>query len=487
MSSAWLDWVVNEKIPDVEAEFNRKLNELEQRINDELLLIRNDIAQLRSDLNDLKQYVDQQINLIKQDLVSIRQDITNLRTYVDATKADLQGKIDAQAAFLVPVGGIIQWPSAVPPQGWLECNGQAFNTSQNPKLYAALGRGNVPDYRGLFLRGWAHGSGAYDPDAGRAIGSIQGDAISNQGVNTVGEFEAFSNALTPTGAITRTYLKHDGRLRSDPGGVYLTRYRIDLTRGSNVPETRPKNAAVMYIIKTDLAQSSGGTAPGAIVVSPESITNSIGYTIKITANVLPASVASQYPVSFSSQNTAVATVDSQGNVSLVGAGTTNIVASISTGLSVTIPVTSYSLLTSLSIPDPGPVTIPVPLALTVSKLPTTATEPLIYTSSNQVTATISAQGVITPLTAGTTVITVKGAVSGVQATRTITVINEVVEPVLEDIQLGVEQQMVPESDMMIAPPGCTITALPAGDDANTYILYKPIQKKLDGVWVTISG
>ena len=37
---------------------------------------------------------------------------------------------------------------------YLECNGQAFDTSKYPRLYKALGDNHVPDYRGVFLRGY---------------------------------------------------------------------------------------------------------------------------------------------------------------------------------------------------------------------------------------------------------------------------------------------------------------------------------------------
>ena len=52
------------------------------------------------------------------------------------------------------VGTIIAWYSKRSPgQGWLECNGQSFNSETYPKLYLYLGQKNVvPDLRNLFLR-----------------------------------------------------------------------------------------------------------------------------------------------------------------------------------------------------------------------------------------------------------------------------------------------------------------------------------------------
>lgn len=498
MSSAWTEWLVNEKIPEVEAEFNRKLNELEQRINDQLLIIKNDIAQLQADLNDLRDYVDQQFSAIRQDIANVRQEIANLRNYVDSQVADLQNKINAQQPFLVPIGGIIQWPSASVPQGWLECNGQSFNTTQNPKLYAALGKANVPDYRGLFLRGWAHGSGANDPDAGRALGSVQGDAIRN----ITGHFPADIGQAGWIGRYVGGVFRDDGALTSgDKGSIdgEVRKYSFDASREvPTAPENRPKNAAVMYIIKTDLGESSGGVAPSSIVMTPSNgITSRVGYTTTVTATVLPSSIASQYPVTFSSSNTAVATVDSQGRVALVGPGNAEIISSISSGLRGSIAVTSYSVLTSISIEGPTTITMPNSAQVSISKLPANASEPLTYSSSDQTVASINNLGIITPLGPGNTVITVRGSVSGVTAQRTITVAPAVVEEIVQDMRLGALATYTPAGNGMSwdfkAPQGCTLVGMNIQETGSNSadnigaLYYKPNQKKVNGVWVTISG
>ncbi|MGQ8815401.1 tail fiber protein [Serratia sp. NA_13] len=72
------------------------------------------------------------------------------------------------APFLLPVGVIVSWGSMTPPDGWIEANGQGFDIAKNPKLHAVFPSGNVPDLRGKFVRGWAHGSNA-DPDPGRSM------------------------------------------------------------------------------------------------------------------------------------------------------------------------------------------------------------------------------------------------------------------------------------------------------------------------------
>ena len=85
----------------------------------------------------------------------------------------------AKGTSSIPVGTIISWPVAQNPAdwqnsdgsyNWLECNGQSISKTVYPELFALMG-GQVPDLRGLFLRG--HGGNS------AALGEPQGDAIRN--------------------------------------------------------------------------------------------------------------------------------------------------------------------------------------------------------------------------------------------------------------------------------------------------------------------
>lgn len=485
-SSGWIDWIVNEKFPELEAEIARLLRELEARINSQLDAIRTDITKLKSDLADLRRYVDQKVADLKLEIQGVRNDVTKLRQDLDAAVARLDARIDGLEPRLVPYGAVVPWPGGAVPDGWLECNGQVFSTTQNPKLYAVLGRNTVPDYRGLFLRGWSHGSGAFDPDAGRSLGSIQDDAIRNM----TGYFPADIGQSAWIGRYVGGVFKDDGPLTSgDDGskGGEVRKYSFDASRQvPTAPENRPKNIAVMYIIKTDQAQSSGGNSPTAIVVSPDSITNRVGYSVRATASVLPSSIAGQYPISWASQNTAVATVDGAGNITLVGPGETNIIASISTGMNSQIRVTSYSVLTSISIADPGSIEVNQSQMLVVTKNPGSANEPLQFLTNNEGVATVNDAGYVTGVSPGSATITVRGTLSGVSSTRAVTIIPEEVEQVVEDIQLGVAQTTTNVS----IPAGCVlvmVTGATGSSDPDFTYRYKPIQKKVNGIWVTISG
>jgi len=80
---------------------------------------------------------------------------------------------------IVPYGGV----SSNVPVGWLFCDGSAVNRAQYANLFAVLGTSygegdgsstfNLPDMRGMFMRGVDNGSGN-DPEAGSRIASNNG-------------------------------------------------------------------------------------------------------------------------------------------------------------------------------------------------------------------------------------------------------------------------------------------------------------------------
>ena len=79
-------------------------------------------------------------------------------TRYDFTGANLTG-IEG-----IPTATIVPWTTASVPTGFLECNGQAVSQATYSALYAIIGTTygdpgggnfNLPDYRGMFLRGRA--------------------------------------------------------------------------------------------------------------------------------------------------------------------------------------------------------------------------------------------------------------------------------------------------------------------------------------------
>ncbi len=76
---------------------------------------------------------------------------------------------------------VVIWTLAAnPSDNYLECNGQAVDSTKYPKLYALMH--NTPDYRGVFLRGLGsvisnhYGTVTHTSSN---LGELQGDAIRN--------------------------------------------------------------------------------------------------------------------------------------------------------------------------------------------------------------------------------------------------------------------------------------------------------------------
>ena len=124
---------------------------------------------------------------------------TALSLAADATSFDpTKVQITAKATSSIPVGTVVTWPSGANPDmqnpdgtyNWLECNGQSISQTVYPELFAVIG-GKVPDYRGLFLRGYGQqthtqnngsmvGNTATTHASGE-LGKVQGDAIRDPG------------------------------------------------------------------------------------------------------------------------------------------------------------------------------------------------------------------------------------------------------------------------------------------------------------------
>jgi hypothetical protein len=133
--------------------------------------------------------------------------------------------VDTQASVSTPPGAIMAFYRSTAPTGWLECNGQS--AAAYPNL-VALGITNVPDLRGQFVRGWDNGRGV---DPARVLGTAQDDA-----------FESHNHGYYAAQGIS------SGSYAAFQGGNFSN--SIPLTTSVGGTETRPKNIALMYCIKT---------------------------------------------------------------------------------------------------------------------------------------------------------------------------------------------------------------------------------------------
>ena len=152
----------------------------------------------------------------------------------------------------VPVGTIIPWPSGTVPTGYLECNGQSFSAASYPTLATIVGS-RVPDLRGEFIRGWDHGRGV---DSGRGLKSSQNDAFQGHtfsgfggrlAFNTDAETSGIENTNSFGGHMIGTFWNGQSPPHGRSGYARIT------SDGYGAPrvglETRPRNTALMYIIK----------------------------------------------------------------------------------------------------------------------------------------------------------------------------------------------------------------------------------------------
>ena len=191
---------------------------------------------------------------------------------------------------VVPVGTVMAYAGKAVPAGWLIADGQALRRADYPALFAAIdtahGAGvrmdgakepgtdfNLPDYRGVFLRGVdrdrngiasSRDARAGDRLAARGPGGFRG--------NMVGSFQDYATARPQRTAFTTG---DESNKHSHPvvGGNKTNHVGNDADRGTDMgmnnsfsigendrghthtvsvggdEETRPKNVAVYWIIK----------------------------------------------------------------------------------------------------------------------------------------------------------------------------------------------------------------------------------------------
>lgn len=142
----------------------------------------------------------------------------------------------------VLTGAMLWWPKSTPPSWALVRDGAAYSRATYADLFAAIGTDygvgdgvttfNVPDDRGLFMRGWDDGAGI---DTGRVFGSYQAE-----------EINAHTHSMTLNSMVG-----------DDPGGSGAQGWggdnmskgsRTNTTASTGGAETRPKNRAYLPII-----------------------------------------------------------------------------------------------------------------------------------------------------------------------------------------------------------------------------------------------
>ncbi len=178
----------------------------------------------------------------------------------------------------VPTGSVFCMAVATVPTGYKECNGDAVSRTTFSALFAVIGTQygagdgsstfNLPDLRGEFVRGFDNGKGT---DSGRSIGQFQAEdnkahnhsASSSSTQSQSSHNHQYNISHVTTASVTqRTAGIADQRMcliditgASHPAGTTRTAnanlggISTTTTIANAGSENRPRNIAMMYIIK----------------------------------------------------------------------------------------------------------------------------------------------------------------------------------------------------------------------------------------------
>ena len=227
----------------------------------------------------------------------------------------------------------------------------------------------------------------------------------------------YSIAGTGDAVVTLAVKANTGGSRkvgADPAPIYFW----DEVRGASYKDT---------VWFWQLSPSASQTLVTSVSLNKNSMSKNVGESEQLTATVLPND-ATNKTLAWTSSNSSIASVDQDGTVHALGAGTATITASATDGsgkyatctVTVTgtsVPVTGVSLNRATLSLNTGETS-----ALTATVAPATATNKSVtWASSNTSVATVSSSGVVTAVGAGSATITVTTQDGGFTASCAVTV------------------------------------------------------------------
>ena len=198
-------------------------------------------------------------------------------------QTDGSGNLSFSIVEGVPSGSVFCRAVATVPTGYLECNGAAVSRTTYSALFAVIGTAygagngsstfNLPDLRGEFIRGFDNGRGV---DSGRSVATSQGGqnashnhsisvsgTTSNPTPTLTGDVRRISEGYRAQGTASGVFTKElDGNnnITGSSSTSPVAGFSMDATHnhtfsasgtsGSQGSEARPRNIAMMYIIKT---------------------------------------------------------------------------------------------------------------------------------------------------------------------------------------------------------------------------------------------
>jgi len=170
-----------------------------------------------------------------------------------ATKGYVDGLTGSPSGIIAPFAG------TTAPSGWLACDGSAVSRTTYATLFAAIGTTwgagngtttfNVPDLRGMFLRGTGtNATGSSSGAVGPSVGTYAADTYLNHTHTDSGHTHTINignSGLTWNTTATSGSVVFPGYSTTTATGT--ANIQTSTTGGT---ETKPKNYGVLYIIKT---------------------------------------------------------------------------------------------------------------------------------------------------------------------------------------------------------------------------------------------
>jgi microcystin-dependent protein len=215
-----------------------------------ILKLDQDLTNAYVGLNDLLEQISGKINVSEKGLANGLCPLNSSSKvdsgYLPSIPSNL---LPTTVMLMVPIGGMILWATDTAPANYLPCEGGEYSTTEYAALYAVIGTRygagdgtfKVPDFRGLFVRGWSHASNV-DPDAGSR--TDRGDGTTGDNIGTKQGTQNLAH--THTTQIAHSQMQSGGSYVLSPTGSGPFPYTSNESGGS---ESRPKNISMLYIIR----------------------------------------------------------------------------------------------------------------------------------------------------------------------------------------------------------------------------------------------
>ena len=189
----------------------------------------------------------------------------------DVLQSDGSGNLSfAALPQAVPTGSVHVMATTTAPSGYLKCNGAAVSRTTYADLFAIIGTTwgegdgsstfNVPDLRGEFVRGWDDSRGV---DSSRSFASSQSDAnkqhnhtaTATSTVTDPGHVHNYIDQVNDANGGYRWWKGGDNDCNDNNKNTGSAFTGISVSTSVSVAndggsEARPRNIAMMYVIKT---------------------------------------------------------------------------------------------------------------------------------------------------------------------------------------------------------------------------------------------